>query len=139
MLNSSLLHAHAASQFSLSPDPSLWGAYLLDDKPEQDDFLHNPDPRRDRSFDHGGNIFTKRGIANLGCVILLIVGLIALLYVDTVVFVIAMLTFRVSSAGYPIISHFLKSSQSSEGGFNLGGINSTGQVRHHQMFSCLEC
>ncbi|KAG6879217.1 hypothetical protein C0992_004359 [Termitomyces sp. T32_za158] len=33
-----------------------------------------------------------------------------------------------SSAGYPIISHFLARVQTTQGGFNLGGINATGQV-----------
>ena len=34
------------------------------------------------------------------------------------------------SAGYPLISHFTSRSQSTLGGFNLGGINASGQVRH---------
>lgn len=32
------------------------------------------------------------------------------------------------SAGYPLISYFTKTTQSTFGGFNLGGINATGQV-----------
>ena len=36
---------------------------------------------------------------------------------------------RVLSAGYPIYSHFTASKPSNMGGFNIGGINSTGQVR----------
>lgn len=49
---------------------------------ENDDFIHNPDPRRDHKNDQGGNIFTARGVANLGCISLLIIGILALLYVD---------------------------------------------------------
>ena len=45
--------------------------------PEEDDQLHNPDPRRDGS----GHIFTARGIANLGCLLVLLLSLLALLYV----------------------------------------------------------
>lgn len=33
-----------------------------------------------------------------------------------------------SSAGYPLISHFTTKTQSTLGGFNLGGINASGQV-----------
>ena len=36
---------------------------------EADDFLHNPDPLRDRKFDRGGTIFTARGLENLGCIV----------------------------------------------------------------------
>ena len=50
--------------------------------PEPDDFIHNPDPRRDRKGDHGGDFFTYRALTNLGCLIVLIVGLLALLYVS---------------------------------------------------------
>lgn len=31
-------------------------------------------------------------------------------------------------SGYPILSHFTKKSQTTQGGFNLGGANATGQV-----------
>jgi len=30
--------------------------------------------------------------------------------------------------GYPILSHFTEKKQSNQGGFNLGGINATGQI-----------
>ena len=33
-----------------------------------------------------------------------------------------------NSGGYPIISYFTSDAMSSNGGFNLGGINGTGQV-----------
>ncbi|KAI0932060.1 hypothetical protein AcW2_000787 [Taiwanofungus camphoratus] len=99
-----------SDKFSLSPDPSSWGADLSLDHPETDDFLHNPDPRRDRKSDKGGNIFTYRGMTNLGCLLILGVGLITLF------------------AGYPLISHFTKHKPSNFGGFNVGGINATGQI-----------
>jgi hypothetical protein len=70
-----------AVQFSLAPDPSSWGADLGSTAAEPDDYLHNPDPRRDRKHDSGGTICTPRGIANLGCLALLALGLLALLYV----------------------------------------------------------
>lgn len=48
---------------------------------EPDDYLHNPDPRRDRKNDAGGTIFTARGLMNLGCLFFLAAGLITLLCV----------------------------------------------------------
>ena len=66
-------------QFSLAPDPVYWGSTLHDAEP--DDWLHNPDPRRDKDFDAGGTIFTARGLANLGCIAILALGLVGLLFV----------------------------------------------------------
>jgi hypothetical protein len=34
----------------------------------------------------------------------------------------------ISSAGYPLITYFTKHSLATFGGFNIGGINATGQV-----------
>jgi len=62
-----------------------------------------------KGTDH--NIFTLRGLANLGCLFILAVGLVTLF------------------AGYPLFSYFLGTKMSTLGGYNLGGINSTGQVR----------
>ncbi|KAF8965030.1 glucosidase [Flammula alnicola] len=76
---------------------------------EPDDFLHNPDPKRDRKNDRGRSIFTLRGLGNLGCLFILALGCLMLLC-------------------YPILSHFLQKTQTNQGGFNLGGINATGQI-----------
>ncbi|KAJ7630781.1 beta-glucan synthesis-associated protein [Roridomyces roridus] len=81
-----------SDKFSLSADPAEWGADIS--HPEADDSLHTPDPRRDRKNDSTGNIFTARGLMNLGCLFVLGLGLITLF------------------AGYPIISHFTSHSQS---------------------------
>ncbi|CAK9780700.1 unnamed protein product [Cutaneotrichosporon oleaginosum] len=78
--------------------------------PEADDYLHNPDPKRDRKNDRGGSIFTLRGIVNIGCLVLLLLCLITLF------------------AGYPIITTYTERRQSNNGAFNLGGTNATGQV-----------
>ncbi|KAL1752846.1 beta-glucan synthesis-associated [Schizophyllum commune] len=97
--------------YSLSADPSTWGvANLMPDYREADDRLHYPDWRRDRGKDMGGSIATCRGLTNLGCVVLLSVLIVALF------------------AGYPIATALTKTAQSRNGGFNLGGINGTGQV-----------
>ncbi|KIJ64320.1 glycoside hydrolase family 16 protein [Hydnomerulius pinastri MD-312] len=80
--------------------------------PEPDDYLHNPDPKRDLKNDEGGTIFTARGIANLGCLFLLSASCLVLLLL----------------AVFPLLSHLLTKKQTTQGGFNLGGINATGQV-----------
>jgi hypothetical protein len=103
--------SHSISdKFSLSPDPSAWGADISPGHTEPDDYLHNPDPRRDRKNDQGGNVFTYRGLANLGCLAFLSLGILTLF------------------AGYPMITFFTKNRQSDQGGFNLGGINASGLV-----------
>ncbi|KIK70822.1 glycoside hydrolase family 16 protein [Collybiopsis luxurians FD-317 M1] len=100
-----------SDKYSLSADPMAWGTDLSPHRSEPDDYLHNPDPRRDRKNDQfGSSFFTYRGLTNLGCLILLGVVLVALF------------------AGYPLASFFTRTSISFNGGFNLGGINASGQV-----------
>jgi hypothetical protein len=94
---------------------------------EPDDFLHNPDPKRDRHYDAGGHIFTARGIANLGCLFILATGLLMLLCVLSLSIDLTMIDIPLS-AGYPIYSHFTTKHQSREGAFNYGGTNASGQV-----------
>ncbi|KAG8710187.1 hypothetical protein FRC09_000253, partial [Ceratobasidium sp. 395] len=55
-----------SSKYALAPDPSTWGLNLLANVPEPDDYLHNPDPRRDRKNDADSSMLTRRGFANLG-------------------------------------------------------------------------
>ncbi|KAH9913475.1 beta-glucan synthesis-associated protein [Epithele typhae] len=78
--------------------------------PEADDKLHNPDTRRDFKTDKGGIILTTRGFMNLGCVFVLAVGIVGLF------------------AGFPLASYILTPKLSTQGGFNYGGINGTGQI-----------
>lgn len=106
----SLAHSSISNKFSLSPYPETWGAPLLMTHPEPDDDLHNPDAKRDRTYEQTGSVFTMRGLQNIGCLSILILGMLLLF------------------AGYPIISHFTKTIISNQGGFNLGGINATGQI-----------
>lgn len=103
-MNSSL-----SDKFSLGADPAHWGSALFPNTPEPDDSLHSVDPRRDRVNDMG-TVFTTRGLLNLGCLAILSLSIIALF------------------AGYPMVSFFTKHPLSTLGGFNIGGINSTGQV-----------
>ncbi|RDB17955.1 Beta-glucan synthesis-associated protein SKN1 [Hypsizygus marmoreus] len=82
--------------------------FLWDKDPDLDDALHNPDMRdgrRDNSF----TMFSGRGWVNAIALFLLIVGLLMLF------------------AGYPVIYHFTHPPPPITG-FNLGGINATGQI-----------
>lgn len=45
---------------------------------QSDDYLHNPDPKRDLKHDKGGSIFTLRGLQNLGCLAVLVLALFGL-------------------------------------------------------------
>lgn len=94
-----------SGKFNLSPDPRAWGTTA---GAEDDDWLH--DPRRGKSIDDLGTIFTFRGLANVGCLVILALGLTTLF------------------AGYPLIDYFTRDKQTNLGGYNLGAINATGQV-----------
>lgn len=117
-------------QFSLSPDPASWGSDLSPNHPEPDDYLHNPDPKRDRNNDRGGSIFTHRGLSNLGCLSLLILTLLGLLSVFyCCIWPLLAHWYSCNSAAYPIITFFTRPPLSRQGGFNFGGTNSSGQVK----------
>lgn len=85
--------------------PYLWDAH----DPDLDDPLHNPDPIRDRALDRKFDIFSLRGWANASVLFIIVAGLITLF------------------AGYPIIADATKTA-SNVAGFNLGGINASGQI-----------
>ncbi|TFK27263.1 concanavalin A-like lectin/glucanase [Coprinopsis marcescibilis] len=99
-----------AAKFSLPAAPQSWGFPLTMDYVEADDDLHNPDLRRDKENDLGSGRFSTRGLANVGCLFILGLGIMMLF------------------AGYPVISYVQRRTQSTQGGFNLGGINATGQI-----------
>ncbi|KAG6833436.1 hypothetical protein H0H87_006802 [Tephrocybe sp. NHM501043] len=81
--------------------------YLWDKDPDLDDALHNPDINgRD---DNSVTVFSARGWANAGALVVLVVALITLF------------------AGYPVIWYYTRN-RPKISGFNLGGINSTGQI-----------
>lgn len=68
------------TQFSLSPDPRLWGSDLSPDLVEPDDDLHNPELDLDRLDGKKKELkLTSRGIVNVGCILVLLLGLISLL------------------------------------------------------------
>lgn len=86
-----------------APSNASHYAYPDPNTPEPDDWLHNPDPVKDRSGsgafrDSTGSLFTLRGLMNMGVLILLALGLLMLF------------------GGYPILDHFLKRPESTKGG-----------------------
>lgn len=93
-----------------APNSSTVPPYLWDTKdPDLDDALHNPDPVRDAKLENSWTVFSARGWFNASALVVILAGLIILF------------------AGYPIISFYRRGTLNIPG-FNLGGINGTGQV-----------
>ncbi|KAG8751924.1 beta-glucan synthesis-associated protein [Serendipita sp. 396] len=95
-----------ASKYSLHPNPEMWGYDVSPNSIEADDWLHKPDKR----IDETGTICTGRGLTTVGCLGLLVLGIVALFL------------------GFPLTTAILQRTMSRNGGYNLGGINATGQV-----------
>src|SRR6266436_3502890 len=74
------------------------------------DPLHDPDPIRDKQLDRECDPFSGRGWRNMAAILLLCFGLIVLF------------------AGYPVLTWFTRYHSSIILGYNLGGINGSGQV-----------
>lgn len=99
--------------YALPLDISL----LATDGPDDDDYLHDPtDEERSgkRSHTvsgHAAYLVSPRGLGNLGCMALLVFGLVMLF------------------AGYPIISSQVDDHATTWlGAYNIGGVNGSGQV-----------
>lgn len=71
-----LYSANVPRQFSLSPDPSRWGSNLNPDIVEADDDMHNPS---DLPLKSASSVISLRGVVNLGCLVVLALGIITLL------------------------------------------------------------
>jgi hypothetical protein len=84
-------------------------AQLEDKNLELDDALHNPDPRIDARLDRSFDVFSSRGWINATALIVLVAGLLMLF------------------AGYPILVAYTHPGPPAMG-FNIGGINGSGQV-----------
>ncbi|KAG2013318.1 beta-glucan synthesis-associated protein [Coprinopsis cinerea AmutBmut pab1-1] len=98
-----------SDKFSLAPDPRLWGSDLSPDLVETDDALHNPDAETGSKNDPKELLMNKRGIINLGCLLSICIGILFLFI------------------GYPIVM-YSRHRKLAVPGYNLGGINSTGQI-----------
>jgi len=98
---------HRASyKFSLHPDPSRWGYDVSPGSVDADDWLHKPE----KNINDTGSIWNTRGIPTIGCLLLLILCLVGLFL------------------GFPLQDAIRKSFMPKNGGYNLGGINATGQI-----------
>ncbi|TEB35725.1 glucosidase [Coprinellus micaceus] len=98
-------------KFSLAADPRAWGSDLSPDLVENDDALHNPEsePALAQNLDTKEILRNKRGLVNVGCILTLF-AMIIFLFI-----------------GYPVIMYATHTNPM-KSGYNLGGINSTGQV-----------
>lgn len=100
--------SYLSGQFSFPPDPQSWGADLSPNFVEPDDSIHNPDPVQS-PLDYYPLSFSSRALLNLGCLFILILTLLVLFI------------------GYPVATYAWRTVPPSSG-FNLGGINASGQV-----------
>ena len=62
-----------SEKFNITPSAGL---LLFPEDVEKDDWLHNPDPNENDKRDC--DVFTKRGIVNLGALVVLTLGLLVL-------------------------------------------------------------
>ncbi|TIC00650.1 concanavalin A-like lectin/glucanase [Wallemia mellicola] len=89
---------------------ALFWDHLKDDTDMDDDGLHTFDVKSKAPESSGFYPFSGRGWLNFGMIGVLIGALLMLF------------------AGYPILSFFRDQGQTTEGAYNLGGINATGQI-----------
>ena len=61
-------------QFALPANPQRLGSFAYEGRQEADDELHNPS-----AHDDDFNVFSGRGLANVGCLLFLCVAILALL------------------------------------------------------------
>lgn len=89
-------------------NPYSWDT--MDGKEEPDDDLHDPNAPTNHNHGWFGGKVGKRGVLNIGLLAILALGLVSLF------------------GAYPIISYFQRRHESTKGGYNIGGINATGQI-----------
>lgn len=93
-------------KYFLPPDPSQWGYDVSPKSIDADDWLHKPD----KNLNDTGSIWNTRGIPTIGCILVLILCLLGLFL------------------GFPVQDAIRKHWLPTNGGYNLGGINATGQI-----------
>ncbi|KAF9060644.1 beta-glucan synthesis-associated [Rhodocollybia butyracea] len=92
-------------KLALAADPQFWSPEI--ESESQEDLIHNSE-KQTRAVEHDGNAWSKRGLTNLGFLIFLCTGILALFI------------------GYPV-AHFVLSPPLTRAGTNLG-VNASGQV-----------
>lgn len=107
------------TQYAFSYDPERWGTPLSLEFPEADDGMHDPkETVVDEQLWHkrGWGVSYVRGVANLGCLVIMILAVVMLLCVSfchsvfagihELIYTIFFVSPRQNSAGYPVLSHF---------------------------------
>ncbi|KAJ6586931.1 beta-glucan synthesis-associated [Mycena vulgaris] len=94
------------ARYSFGPDPAKWGCSLDLEEVDPDDELHKPEIRT--GIERGGHVLSLRGFTNLGCLLILLLAILALFI------------------GYPVIT--VVRNTDVFGALNIGGRNGTGQV-----------
>lgn len=97
-----------SGKFSLGADPSTWGSNLSPNVEEPDDALHLPTVRGGKMVEDVDLSFSRRGIANVGCLTILCTGILMLFI------------------GYPIMT-YVQDLNTTTTSANLG-VNASGQV-----------
>ncbi|KAK0223687.1 glycoside hydrolase family 16 protein [Armillaria fumosa] len=97
-----------SGKFSLGADPSTWGSNLSPNVEEPDDALHLPTVRGGKMVEDADLSFSRRGIANVGCLTILCTGILMLFI------------------GYPIMT-YVQDLNTTTTSANLG-VNASGQV-----------
>ncbi|WVR08937.1 hypothetical protein IAU60_005996 [Kwoniella sp. DSM 27419] len=101
----------------LLTSPPFRTSPFADLEPEDDDAFHDPNIKSSKRL---LIIFSPRGMANIGCLILV-------LLVCIFVF-----------AGYPILDSHLRKQLPTYGAYNIGGINATGQIPNIGPFQLID-
>ena len=97
------------SKYNVDSDqPAL--LWELDKDPDIDDHLHNPSPHDALRDNRACTIWTARGWLNMGALLIITLTLVGLF------------------VGYPVVAYVRSHPPSRNGGWNIGGINATGQV-----------
>ncbi|KAJ6567708.1 beta-glucan synthesis-associated [Mycena vulgaris] len=107
-----------AEKFSLSPDPTMWGSNLSPDLREPDDALHNPEFKGGKLVDRNSSVLTSRGLSNIGCLVLLCLGLLTLFI------------------GYPVVTFVQKTFIHSD--ITSASVNASGQVASIGNFALID-
>ncbi|KAK0469296.1 glycoside hydrolase family 16 protein [Desarmillaria tabescens] len=97
-----------SGKFSLGADPLTWGSNLSPNVEEPDDALHLPMVRGGKIVEDADLSFSRRGIANVGCLAILCTGILMLFI------------------GYPIMT-YVQDLNTTTTSSNLG-VNASGQV-----------
>ncbi|KAF9016764.1 glycoside hydrolase family 16 protein [Hymenopellis radicata] len=114
-------------KYSLAADPTTWGSNLNPYYAEADDALHNPTVRSGRIVDDDTHFsWSSRGMANLGCLLILCCGLFGFIVRPRLSIPVTHI-YSVISVGYPLFTYRERMLYDAHT-FNALGVNASGQV-----------